>query len=130
MTYREMFDFLAEKIENKLISEGFKRSGKTLLFYRYNEDKTCASAINIQKSRDNTSDCISFSFNHVVVTAKDLDSQTVTLEAVRKRMASGFAYFNHMFELSSYSILGMDVERYWIDSIEVELNKIIKKCNN
>lgn len=45
-------------------------------------------------------------------------------------MASGFAYFNHMFELSSYSILGMDVERYLIDSIELELDKIIKKCNN
>lgn len=125
-----MFDFLVEKIENMLISEGFKRSGKSLLFYRYNEDKTRASAINIQKSRDNTSDCISFSFNHVTVSAKDPASDTVTLEAIRKRMTSGFAYFNHIFELSSYSILGMDVEQYWIDSVEVELDKIIKKCNN
>ncbi len=130
MTYSEMFDYLVEKIENKLIAEDFKRSGKSLLFYRYNEDKTRAWAINIQKSRDNTSDCIRFSFNHITVCAKDLATETVTLEAVRKMMTSGFSNFNRMFELSSYSMFGMDAEQYWIDSVEVELDKIIKKCNN
>lgn len=130
MTYIEMFDYLVEKIENRLIDEGFKRSSKSLLFYRYNEGKTRAWAINIQKSRDNTLDGIRFSFNYIDVCAKDLATEVVTLESVRKRMTSGFSNFNHMFELSSYSIFGMDVERYWIDSIEVEIDKIIKKCNN
>ena len=63
MDMTSIYEYILSRIAEDLSPYGYKRSGKSSLFYRYSADKKVACAFEMQKSMFNLPDNYSFTFN-------------------------------------------------------------------
>ena len=62
MNSTDVYDYILSRVNEDLISYGYKRSGKGKLFYRYSADRKIACGIDMQKKIFNSPEGYYFSF--------------------------------------------------------------------
>ena len=115
-----MYEALLSMVQGELEHFGFKRSGKSTLFYRYSHDKKIACGLQMQKSMFNGPEGLSFTFNYVCICTKELrgySKEHMTLEAVK----AGLGDFR-VFERIGSLCRGRD---HWWNITE----EILKQCS-
>lgn len=93
MDIAEIYDYILFKINEDLTPYGFKRSGKSALFYRYSSDKKVGCAIAMQKSMFNSPESYSFTFNLGCVALHDLSDyydEKLTLAVIKQAINNYF----------------------------------------
>ena len=63
MDMTSIYEYILSRIAEDLSPYGYKRSGKSSLFYRYSADKKVGCIFEMQKSMFNSPDDYSFTFN-------------------------------------------------------------------
>lgn len=63
MDINAIYEYILSRISDDLTPYGYKRSGKSGLFYRYSSDKKVGCAFEMQKSMFNSLEGYSFTFN-------------------------------------------------------------------
>ena len=63
MNMTSIYEYILSRIAEDLSPYGYKRSGKSSLFYRYSADKKVGCVFEMQKSMFNSPDDYSFTFN-------------------------------------------------------------------
>ena len=87
-----IYEALLSKVQAELEPFGFKRSGKSTLFYRYSHDKKIACGLQMQKSMFNGPEGLSFTFNLLCICVKELKNYSkehMTIAAIK----AGFGDF-------------------------------------
>lgn len=93
MQNRIFYEHILSKVTDQLEDFGYSRSGKSALFYRYSDDKTVASAIEMQKSILNSEHSFSFTFNLLCIGLYDLEdffNDKLTVSAIKGNLKSPF----------------------------------------
>ena len=88
-----IYEYLLSRIQEDLANYGYRRSGKSGLFYRYSADKKVGCVIEMQKSMLNSPESYSFTFNLLCVGLYDLDdyfNDRLTISAIRTCLQNPF----------------------------------------
>ena len=101
MDINVIYEYLLSKISEDLSAYGYKRSGKSTLFYRYSADKKVGCAFEMQKSMFNSPDDYSFTFNLGCIALHNLNGyykDKLTLETVKLALTfqAGFERLGHL----------------------------------
>lgn len=86
MDISSIYEYILSRIGEDLATYGYKRSGKSTLFYRYSADKKIGCALEMQKSMFNSPDDYSFTFNLGCIALYNLNGyykDKLTLETVK-----------------------------------------------
>ena len=67
LEHEEYYSTLLNDMQSHLTQHGYRRSGQSGLFYRYDPDRSVACAIELQRSAFNYPGCYSFTFNLVCI---------------------------------------------------------------
>ena len=86
MDINVIYEYILSRIAEDLASYGYKRSGKSTLFYRYSADKKVGCVFEMQKSMFNLPDNYSFTFNLGCIALYNINGyrkDRLTLETVK-----------------------------------------------
>lgn len=81
-----IYEYILSRITEDLIPFGYKRSGKSALFYRYSTDKKVGCVFEMQKSMFNLPNNYSFTFNLGCIALYNINGyrkDKLTLETVK-----------------------------------------------
>ena len=109
MDIADIYEYIFLRISEDLLPYGYKRSGKSGLFYRYSADKKVGCAIEMQKSMFNDTDNYSFTFNIGCIALYNLQlhgycKDKLTLGSVRLAFTdqTGFTRLGHLSRGNDY----------------------------
>ena len=107
MNIASIYEYILSRITEDLASYGYKRSGKSTLFYRYSADKKVGCAFEMKKSMFNSPDDYSFTFNLGCIALYNLNGyykDKLTLEAVKLALTfqAGFNRLGHLSRGNDY----------------------------
>ena len=102
-----IYEYILSRITEDLASYGYKRSGKSTLFYRYSADKKVGCAFEMQKSMFNSPDDYSFTFNLGCIALYNLNGyykDKLTLETIKLALTfqAGFQRLGHLSRGNDY----------------------------
>ena len=126
--YAEIIDLSAQNIER----QGFKRSGESALFYKYNSDKSKGWVIGFRKSIDNTPEYCKFIIKSGSLDVDDLHNygssrDKIRLEYLSVMVMSGYSVTDYSHVLDELVVETQDVNEYFRNSILPEIEKILKQ---
>lgn len=132
MTIKEFYDSIVNLTEQYLEQYGFKRSGTTSVFYRYNDDKTKGWIIGFRKSLANASDWCRFVIKFGCLGTKDLSGYGISHDRVRLKelklyFMDGYSMCDYIHDLDWLVVGTQSAEAYFKGRILPELDKIIKQ---
>lgn len=130
-----IYETLLSKVQAELEPFGFKRSGKSTLFYRYSHDKKIACGLQMQKSMFNGPEELSFTFNYVCICTKDLrgySKEHMTLKTVKaglgdfrifERIGSLCRGRDHWWRITEEILIQYSLEDYYRRFIQRDILK-------
>ena len=101
MDINVVYEYILSRITEDLLAYGYKRSGKSTLFYRYLSDKKVGCAFEMQKSTFNSPDDYSFTFNLGCIALYNLNGyykDKLTLDTLKLALTfqAGFQRLGHL----------------------------------
>ena len=101
MDMTSIYEYILSRIVEDLSPYGYKRSGKSSLFYRYSADKKVGCVFEMQKSMFNSPDDYSFTFNLGCIALHNLNGyykDKLTLETAKLalRYDAGYMRLGHL----------------------------------
>ena len=107
MDINVIYEYILSRIAEDLASYGYKRSGKSTLFYRYSADKKVGCVFEMQKSMFNLPDDYSFTFNLGCIALYNLNGyykDKLTLETAKLalRYDAGCMRLGHLSRGNDY----------------------------
>lgn len=139
------YEYILSNIQKRLEKEGYKRSGKSGVFYRYHADKQIACVFGLQKSTLNSSEMLNFTFNLGCITLDEiLDADpnfwdsALTLAVLKQALRSVFLTerignicrgYDAWYDISEYGLMERCVAQYYTDIIEPDIEKSILHLN-
>ena len=131
MNIKEYYNSIVNLSGSFLEKNSFKKSGSESVFYRYNVDKTKGWIIGFRKSLDNTSDWCRFIIKYGCLDTNDLAKYGIYHDRVRVKdlkmfFMNGYSLCDNIHELDWQVVENQDVDGYFKNNIEPELEKIIK----
>ncbi len=102
-----IYGYILSRVNEDLVKYGYKRSGKSKLFYRYFEDGKITCAVEMEKSAFNTEDCCRFTFNAGCIALYNLSGypkNKLTLETVKLALTTqaGVIRIGHLTDRGDY----------------------------
>lgn len=125
MEINAIYEYILSRITEDLASYGYKRSGKSSLFYRYSANKKVGCAFEMQKSMFNSPDNYSFTFNLGCIALNDLNEyykDTLTLEAVKfaltfqagsSRLGQVSRGYDYWWKITDETVSYVSIEEYY-----------------
>ena len=131
MSIQEYYAKIVELSARLIAQHGYKRSGNSGIFYRYNSNKSKGYLIGFRKSLDNTPDYCTFYILFGSVCIGELSNlgvyrNNVTLQDLKSILMNGYALSNR-HELDNHIIQTENINDYFIKNISNELKSIIKE---
>ena len=131
MSIQEYYAKIVELSARLIAQHGYKRSGNSGIFYRYNSNKSKGYLIGFRKSLDNTPDYCTFYILFGSVCIGELSNlgvyrNHVTLQDLKSILMNGYALSNR-HELDNHIIQTENINDYFIKNISNELKSIIKE---
>ena len=130
MTIKEYYAKIVELSALLITQHGYKRSGNSGIFYRYNSDKSKGYLIGFRKSLDNTPDFCTFYILFGSVCIGELSNigvcrSKVTLQDLKSILMNGYQLIN-CHKLDDNIVQTENINDYFINNISPELKSIIK----
>lgn len=130
----QMYEALLSQMEKDLAEYGYKRSGKSALFYRYFADKKVVCGIEMQKSMFNTLDSYSFTMNLVCIAKYELHGyfqEKLTLSCLKTglrspavlRMGHLCRGCDYWYELSEEILAEYGLQEYYTRFVRKDIQK-------
>ena len=132
MTTKDIAESILIEIQEKLIPEGYKRSGKSGVFYRYNSDKSAACVIGMKKHSLNFEDDFSFTMKFGYVTADDIEEfygEKLNLKILNEYLRSICSAETEWYHISEYTLMGRSIKEYYFDNIHKEIESLVSILN-
>lgn len=132
MNIKEYYDTIVDLTAQHLEKNCYKRSGKSPLFYRYNEDKSKGYLIGFRKSVYNTPDECSFYIKFGSVSIEDLfnfgiNCNSVRLQDMKMMLMNGISFTDYGHSLDEFIIKNQTADDYFKFNILPQLEKILEK---
>ena len=132
MTIQEYYAKIVELSARLIAQHGYKRSGNSGIFYRYNSDKSKGYLIGFRKSLDNTPDFCTFYILFGSVCIGELSNlgvyrSKVTLQDLKLILMNGYHKLSNCHRLDDNIIQTENINDYFINNILPELKSIIKR---
>ena len=132
MSIQEYYAKIVELSARLIAQHGYKRSGNSGIFYRYNSNKSKGYLIGFRKSLDNTPDFCTFYILFGSVCIGELSNlgvyrNNVTLQDLKSILMNGYHALSNCHKLDDYIIQTENINDYFINNISNELKSIIKE---
>ncbi len=131
MTIKEYYAKIVELSAHLITQHGYKRSGNSGIFYRYNSDKSKGYLIGFRKSLDNTPDYCKFYILFGNVCIDELSNlgvcrSKVTLQDLKSILMNGYHALSNSHKLDDNIVQTENTNDYFLNNISPELKSIIK----
>jgi len=145
LTTAQIYEYVLSRVQEQLEKDGYKRSGKGTVFYRYHTDKRLACVVGMQKSFDNGPESLFFTFNLDCVTVDEIMEAdptffgpalnlTVLKTYLRSILSERIGHVcrggDAWYEVSEYSLMGRKLSQYYDDTIGPDIDMVIKHLND
>ena len=132
MKTADMYDYIICRMKERLLREGYKLSGKSL-FYRYSLDKSMASGMMIYRSAGNSGGvCFTIQVGAFSVDdIPDFYGDRLTVAKIKEYLYGGERIglicrgHDYWYRFSDDSVAGLDINRYYAEAIEPDIEKVI-----
>ena len=127
---KEYYEKIVELSAQLIEKHGYKRSGKSGIFYKYNLDKSNGYLIGFRKSLDNTPDCCLFYILFGNVGINELDNigtscNNVNLQTLKSMLMNGYSASNYSHKLDDFVVKSENACDYFQFNILPELKSIV-----
>ena len=131
VTVKEYYSKIVELSARLIVQHGYKRSGNSGIFYRYNLDKSKGYLIGFRKSLDNTPDFCKFyilfgSIDIGELSSLGVCSNKVNLQDLKSMLMNGYHTLSYSHKLDDYIVQTENINDYFLYNISPELKSIIK----
>ena len=139
-TTEQKYEYVLSHMQKRLEQEGYKRSGKSGVFYRYHADRRVACILGMQKSMDNFSGISAFTFNVGCITIDEIIDAysefwewklnlSVLKQALRSSLSERIGFicrgYDAWYDVSELELCGTSIEDYYSGIIEPDIEKTI-----
>ena len=135
MDITSIYEYILSRIAEDLLRYGYKRSGKSSLFYRYSADKKVGCAFEMQKSMFNSPDNYSFTFNLGCIALYNLNwyhKDNLTLETLKlsllipsggKRLGQLSRGYDYWWSIDQKTLKKCKIEKYYDQFLQPDIVK-------
>ncbi len=133
MTIKEYYAEIIELSSQFMAMHGFKRSGRSEIFYKYNADKSKGFIISFRKSLDNSPEFCKFFIKFGSLSIDELYRTGSCRDKIRFEdlkatiMHNGYSACDSCHVLDPFIIEIQSVNDYYQSTILPELNKIVNQ---
>lgn len=134
VTIKEYYAKILELSALLIEKHGYKRSGKSGIFYKYNSNKSKGSLIGFRKSLDNTPDFYAFHIAFGNVGIDDLCGfgtcrNKVSLQDLKSMLMNGHFTLSCSHKLDDYVVNAENASDYFHFNVLPELKKILNQLS-
>ena len=134
VTIKEYYAKIVELSAQLIEKHGYKKSGKSAIFYKYNSDKSKGYLIGFRKSLDNTPDFCAFNILFGSVGIDELHGfgacrSKVSLQDLKSMLMNGYSTLDYSHKLDDIIVKNENVNNYFQLNILPELKKILDQLS-
>ncbi len=127
---KEYYEKIVELSARLIEKHGYKRSGKSGIFYKYNLDKSKGYLIGFRKSLDNTPDFCVFYVLSGSVGISELNNlgafrNNINLQTLKSIVMNGYSVSNYSHKLDDFAVKCASASDYFQFNVLPELKSII-----
>lgn len=134
MTVKEYYSALVELSAQFIEKHGFKRSGRSGIFYKYNADKSRGYLIGFRKSLENTPDFCVFRILFGIVSIDELHElgvhrDKINLQDLKNVLMNGYSMESYGHRVDDFVVENDNVNDYFQFNILPELEKTVAQLS-